>query len=45
MMIVRIVEDAYHIALKEQEKLARKQSQQSRGRSLNRGKGIAHDQA
>jgi uncharacterized protein YehS (DUF1456 family) len=43
MMIVKTVEDAYQIALKAKEKLAKKQSQQSRGRSLNRGKGVSHD--
>jgi hypothetical protein len=43
MMTVRIVEDVYQIALKSEEKLARKQSQKNRGRSLNRGKGVAHD--
>jgi hypothetical protein len=43
MMTVRTVEDAYQIALKAEEKLARKQSQQNRGRSLNRGKGVSHD--
>jgi hypothetical protein len=30
-------------ALKEEEKLTRKQSQQNRGRSLNRGKGVSQD--
>jgi hypothetical protein len=45
MMIVKTVEDAYHIALKVEEKLARKKSQQSRGRILTRGKRIAHDKA
>jgi hypothetical protein len=33
----------YHIVLKEEEKLARKQSQQNRGRILNIGKGVSHD--
>jgi hypothetical protein len=42
---VRTVEDAYHMALKEKEKLARKQSQRGRGISLNRGKGISQDKA
>ena len=45
MMKMSIVEDAYHIALKVEEKLARKQIQRSRGRSLNRGKVISHDKA
>jgi hypothetical protein len=43
MMKVRIVEDAYQIALKEKEKLTKRQSQQSRGKSLNRGKGVSHE--
>jgi hypothetical protein len=33
------VEDAYQVALKEKEKIARKQSQKNRVRSLARGKG------
>jgi hypothetical protein len=37
------MEDFYQIALKEEEKLARKQSKQRKGRSLNRGKEISHD--
>jgi hypothetical protein len=45
MATVRTVEDAYQMALKAEEKLARKQSQQNRGRSLNRGKGVAQDKA
>jgi hypothetical protein len=43
MVTVRTVEDVYQIALKAEEKLARKQSQQNRGRSLNRGKGVSQD--
>jgi hypothetical protein len=43
MVTIRNVEDAYQIALKAEEKLARKQSQRGRGRSLNRGKEITHD--
>jgi hypothetical protein len=43
MMTVRTVEDAYQIVLKAEDKLARKKSQQSIGRSLNRGKGVSHD--
>jgi hypothetical protein len=43
MMTVRRVEDANLIALKEEENLARKKWQRSRGRSLNRGKVIVHD--
>ena len=43
MVTIRNVEDAYHIALKEEEKLARKQGQRGRGRSQRRGKAIAQD--
>jgi hypothetical protein len=45
MMTIRTVEDAYQIALKAEEKLARNQSQRSRGRGSNRGKGIVYDKA
>jgi hypothetical protein len=45
MMTVRIIEDDYQIALKAEEKLARKQSQRSRGRNPNKGKGVGHDKA
>jgi hypothetical protein len=41
MVTVKTTKDAYQISLKEEEKLARKQSQQNRGRSLNKGKGVA----
>jgi hypothetical protein len=43
MVTIRNVEEAYHIALKEEEKLARKQGQRHRGRSWRRGKAIAQD--
>jgi hypothetical protein len=43
MTTVRTIEDAYQMALKAEEKLARKQSQQNRGRSLNRGKGVSQE--
>jgi hypothetical protein len=43
MATVRTVEDTYQMALKEEEKLARKQIQHNRGRSLNGGKGVAQD--
>jgi hypothetical protein len=43
MMTIRNVEDAYHTALKAEEKLARKQSQRGRGRSQRRGKEISQD--
>jgi hypothetical protein len=39
------VEDAYQIALKAKEKLDMKQSQQNKGRGLNRGKGVSQDKA
>jgi hypothetical protein len=47
MRLVRIVEDAYQFTLKAEEKLARKQSQRSRGKisAPNKGKGVAHDKA
>jgi hypothetical protein len=38
MMTIINVEDAYQVALKAEEKLARKQGQRGRGRSLSRGK-------
>jgi hypothetical protein len=37
------VEDAYQMALKDEEKLSRKQGQRGRGRSQARGKTIAQD--
>ena len=43
MMNLRIVEDAYHLALKAEENLARNQSQGNRTRGLNRGKGVVYD--
>jgi hypothetical protein len=43
MMTVRIVNDVYNITLKAEEKLVRKHSQRSRGKSPNIGKGVAHD--
>jgi hypothetical protein len=45
MMTARTVEDAYQIALKAEEKLARNQSQRNKSRGLNRGKGIVYDKA
>jgi hypothetical protein len=45
MITVRTVEDYYQIAQKVEDKLARKQSQINRGKTLNRGKGIVHDKA
>jgi hypothetical protein len=47
MMSVKTVEDAYQFALKAEEKLARKQNQQGRGKSLalTRNKGVTHDRA
>jgi hypothetical protein len=45
MAKVRTVEDVYQIALKAKEKLTRKQSQQNRGRGLNRGKGVAQEKS
>jgi hypothetical protein len=43
MMTIRIVEDAYQIALKYEEKLSRKQGQRGRCRSQSIGKTIAQD--
>jgi hypothetical protein len=43
MVTIRMVEDAYQMALKAEEKLSRKQSQRDRGRSHPRGKSIAQD--
>ena len=43
MMTLRNVEDSYHMALKDEEKLSQKQGQRSRGRSQARGKTIAQD--
>ena len=47
MMSIKTVEDAYQFALKEKEKLARKQNQRGRDRSPvpNKGKGVAQDKA
>ena len=47
MMSVRTVEDAYQFVLKAEEKLARKQSQRGKGKSLaqKEGKGFTHDKA
>jgi uncharacterized protein YjbK len=41
MVTIRTVEDAYHMALKAEEKLSRKQGQRGRGRSQPRGKAVA----
>jgi hypothetical protein len=43
MMIIRNVEDSYHMAQKAEEKLSRKKGQIGRGRSQARGKTIAQD--
>jgi hypothetical protein len=43
MMTMRTVEDAYQVALKVEEKLARKQSQRNRGKSPNRGRGTTRE--
>jgi hypothetical protein len=45
MMTVRKVEDTYQIALKAEENLVRSQSQRSKRRGSNRGKGIIYDKA
>jgi hypothetical protein len=41
MMTIRMVEDAYQMALKAEEKMSQKQSQRGRGRSQARGKSVA----
>jgi uncharacterized protein YjbK len=41
MVTVRMVEDAYQMALKEEEKLSRKKGQRGQGRSQPRGKSVA----
>jgi hypothetical protein len=43
MVTIRNMEDAYQMALKEEEKLSQKQGQRGRGRSQPRGKSIAQD--
>jgi hypothetical protein len=43
MVKIRNVENCYQIALKAQEKLARKQGQRGRGRSQSRGKTVSQD--
>jgi hypothetical protein len=43
METIRMMEDAYQIALKAEEKLSHKQSQQGRGRSQPKGKLVAQD--
>jgi hypothetical protein len=43
MVTIRMVEDAYQMALKDEEKLICKQGQRGRGRSQPRGKSVAQD--
>jgi hypothetical protein len=43
MITMRTVEYAYQVALKEEEKLARKKSQKNRGKNPNRGKGTTRE--
>jgi hypothetical protein len=43
MATIRTVEDAYQMALKEEEKLSRKLAQRGRGRSQPRGKEISQE--
>jgi hypothetical protein len=40
---IRMVEDAYQLALKVEEKSSRKQSQRGRGKSQPKGKSVAQD--
>ena len=43
MMLVSTVEDAYEATLKDEQKLARRQSQRSRGGNSSRGKGTSSE--
>jgi hypothetical protein len=43
MVTIKNVEDAYQIALKVEDKLARKQGQRGRGGSQSKGKAISQD--
>jgi hypothetical protein len=43
MMTIRMVEDAYKMALKAEEKLRRKKGQRGQGRSQARGKSVVQD--
>jgi hypothetical protein len=43
MMSISTVEDAYQVALKAEEKLARKKSQRNRGGNSSRGKGTSRE--
>ena len=43
MITLQTVEDSYHMALKAEEKLSRKQGQRGKGRSQARGKKISQD--
>jgi hypothetical protein len=43
MVTIQMVEDAYQMALKAEEKMSQKQSQRGRGRSKPRGKAVTQD--
>jgi hypothetical protein len=43
MMIIRTIGDAYQVALKAEENLAKNKIQQNRGKNPNRGRGIARE--
>jgi hypothetical protein len=43
MATIRTMEDAYKMALKDEERLSCKQGQRGRGRSQSRGKAVAQD--
>jgi hypothetical protein len=43
MITMRTMEDAYRVAMKVEEKLARKQSQRNKGKIPNRGRGIIRE--
>ena len=40
LLKLKIVEDAYHVSLKVEEKLLRKQSQRNKGKNMVRGRGV-----
>jgi hypothetical protein len=43
ILTIRTVEDAYHMALKAEEKMSRKQGQRGQGKSQPRGKSVAQE--
>jgi hypothetical protein len=45
MVTIRTLEDSYQMALKDEEKVSRKQGQRGRGRSQSRGKLVVQDKS